>query len=66
MQVETKYATDDKRYAETGMAISLGKDPTGTFGISFLNSLSGYCGFVLFTREDLAELRDALNRELAS
>lgn len=65
--IETKYETSTERLTQTGMSVSLGKDEdSGTYGLAFINLMEGGSGFVLFTREDLADLRDALNKELAS
>ena len=67
-RIRTVFETDIERAQGIGGATILGRhmDRTDEFGLGVLDLRTGESAMVVFAREDMAALRDALNRELAS
>lgn len=61
------YETPGDRFKKTGNAVALAKDTVSrTYSLAVINGGPPHYGYTVLSREDLADLRDALNRELAS
>lgn len=65
--IRTFYQTPNAVSARTGMQVAFGATKgSAFFGVSIYNTVDRLHAFAYFDREEMARIRDAINRELAS